>query len=86
MVQHPQPAPPRHQQAALGDDRIADDEFGTALVSGGFNGDGFDDLAIGVPGEEIAGGATDMGVVQVIFGGGGNSGFSRAPMAGLPSA
>jgi hypothetical protein len=58
-------------QAVLGETREANDQFATALVSGDFNGDGFDDLAIGVPGEEIAGGATDMGVVQVIFGGGG---------------
>ena len=63
-------------QALLGDARETDDDFGTALASGDFNGDGFDDLAIGVPGEEVAGGATDQGVVQVIFGGGGHSGPS----------
>ena len=30
----------------------ASDNFGSALTSGDFNGDGFDDLAIGVPLEE----------------------------------
>ncbi len=32
-----------------------------------FNGDGFDDLAIGAPGEDL-GTATDAGIVQVIYG------------------
>ena len=58
-------------QAALAEALEAGDEFGTALASGDFDGDGFDDLAIGVPGEELASGPTDHGVVQVIFGGGG---------------
>jgi hypothetical protein len=30
------------------------DEFGAALVAGNFNGDDFGDLAIGIPGEDIA--------------------------------
>jgi len=33
----------------------ANDEFGSALTTGDFDGDGFDDLAIGVPGDEISG-------------------------------
>ena len=39
-----------------------DDDFGFAVATGDFNGDGFDDLAIGVPGEEAT------GAVQVVLG------------------
>jgi hypothetical protein len=39
------------------------DVFGAALASGDFNGDGRDDLAIGVPGED-----SDQGAVNVIYG------------------
>ena len=46
-----------------------DDEFGSSLASGDFNGDGIDDLAIGVPGEDT-GSATDAGAVNVIYGSG----------------
>jgi len=38
------------------------DEFGAALTTGDFNGDGRDDLAIGVPGED------DVGAILVLFG------------------
>jgi hypothetical protein len=38
------------------------DEFGAALTTGDWNGDGKDDLAIGVPGED------DVGAVLVLFG------------------
>jgi hypothetical protein len=38
------------------------DEFGAALTTGDWNGDGRDDLAIGVPGED------DVGAVLVLFG------------------
>ena len=44
-----------------------DDLFGRALASGDFNGDGFADLAIGVPGETV-GGMKGAGAVQVIYG------------------
>ena len=42
------------------------DQFGLALAVGDFNGDGFADLAIGVPFEDF--GATDDGGVNVIYG------------------
>src|SRR5262245_27449403 len=43
------------------------DVFGLVLTTGDFDNDGFDDLAIGVPGEDI-GTTVDAGVVMVIFG------------------
>jgi hypothetical protein len=42
----------------------AGDEFGSALAAGDFNGDGYDDLAIGVRGEDER-----EGQIQVVFGG-----------------
>jgi hypothetical protein len=53
----------------------AEDEFGTILAAGDFNGDGHEDLAIGVPGEDL-GSITSAGVVQVLYGG--SDGFSAA--------
>jgi hypothetical protein len=43
------------------------DDFGAALAVGDFNDDGYDDLAIGAPGEDLAGGA-DSGAVYVVYG------------------
>ncbi|CAN5520935.1 hypothetical protein BH18THE1_BH18THE1_10610 [soil metagenome] len=43
------------------------DNFGTSRSSGDFNGDGRDDLAIGVPGEDI-GSLVEAGASQVIYG------------------
>jgi hypothetical protein len=44
------------------------DHFGTSLAAGDFNGDGFSDLAIGAP-EENVGSITDAGAVNVLYGG-----------------
>ena len=44
------------------------DFFGFALATGDFNNDGFEDLAIGVPNEDI-GGILGAGAVNVIYGG-----------------
>ena len=46
------------------------DRFGTSLTAGDFNGDLYDDLAIGVPMEDI-GAALDAGAVNVLYGGAG---------------
>ncbi|MEE4272263.1 MAG: FG-GAP repeat protein [Thermoanaerobaculales bacterium] len=46
------------------------DRFGFALAAGDFDDDGYDDLAIGVPYEDI-GGIIDAGYVTIIFGGAG---------------
>jgi len=43
------------------------DLFGSALAAGDFNNDGFVDLAIGVPGEDI-GTIADAGAVNVVYG------------------
>lgn len=44
----------------------ADDELGASLVAGDFDGDGYDELGIGVPGKEIV--AAGAGLVHVIHG------------------
>jgi hypothetical protein len=43
------------------------DHFGQSLAPGDFDGDGFDDLAIGIPGEKL-GGTPDTGLVYVMNG------------------
>jgi hypothetical protein len=45
----------------------AADRFGTALFPGNFNGDSFDDLAVGAPGEDV-GAAGGAGAVTILFG------------------
>jgi len=45
----------------------AGDDFGNALTAGDFNGDGFDDVAVGVPGEDV-GAAVDAGAVVLLLG------------------
>jgi hypothetical protein len=45
----------------------AGDQFGSALASGDLNGDGFVDLAIGVPFEDV-GSAVDSGALSVLYG------------------
>ncbi|MGH2667858.1 MAG: FG-GAP repeat protein, partial [bacterium] len=46
------------------------DFFGFSLASGDFDGDGFDDLAVGVPLEDV-GNLTNAGAVQILYGGAG---------------
>jgi hypothetical protein len=45
----------------------AGDEFGYAVAAGDFNGDGFDDLAVGVPSEEV-GTTENAGLINVLYG------------------
>ncbi len=42
------------------------DEFGRSLAGGDLNGDGFADLAVGAPGEDL--GVSDAGAVSVLYG------------------
>jgi hypothetical protein len=48
------------------------DHFAEALATGDFNGDGYDDAAFGVPGEDLFDGAADpvvdAGIVQIAYG------------------
>jgi uncharacterized protein (TIGR03437 family) len=46
-----------------GDEREEGDRFGSAIVNGDFNADGFDDLAIGVRGED-----GNRGLLQILYG------------------
>jgi hypothetical protein len=55
----------------MGGDAEIQDYFGQALAAGDFNGDGFDDLAIGSPGEDHF-----LGAIHMVFGGG--SGLTTA--------
>src|SRR6185369_11820197 len=55
------------QQSKLGPFDQNGAQFGSSLAAGDFNGDGSDDLAIGVPLEDI-GNVADAGQVAVIYG------------------
>ncbi len=48
-------------------DRELGDSFGEALAAGDWNGDGFDDLAIGIPAEDV-GTAVDAGTLMILYG------------------
>jgi hypothetical protein len=45
------------------------DHFGEGLAAGDFDGDGFEDLAVGVPQESPRDGGRQIGLVQVFYGG-----------------
>ncbi|MEO8275240.1 MAG: hypothetical protein ABI639_03420 [Thermoanaerobaculia bacterium] len=61
-------------------DRELQDDFGAALATGDFNGDGFADLAIGIPGEDD-GLIPDAGAVLVVYGSVGGLVLAGAPQA-----
>ncbi|MFJ8195625.1 FG-GAP-like repeat-containing protein [Streptomyces sp. NPDC096152] len=46
-----------------------DDEFGSALATADLDRDGYADLIVGVAHEDTAGGGTDSGLVEVLWGG-----------------
>jgi hypothetical protein len=59
----------------IGDASEANDDFGSSLSAADLDGDGFADLAVGVPGEEVAG-IPAAGAVSVLYGTG--SGLSSS--------
>ena len=59
------------------DDDGTNSGFGTSLASADFNGDGFDDVAVGAPFEDI-GNYQNAGVVQIYYGG--STSFSDGPV------
>ena len=65
------------------------DQFGSALTTGDVDGDGYDDLAIGVPNEDLEG-VDNAGAVQVMYGGNGGASYDRTVLldqgAALPVA
>ncbi|SEM35424.1 FG-GAP and VCBS repeat-containing protein [Nonomuraea pusilla] len=70
------------------------DGFGAALATGDFNGDGRDDLAVGVPGEGLSANQRAMdygdGTVDVLYGSGGglraagSEAWSQRSLTGVP--
>jgi hypothetical protein len=57
-----------HQDSSgIADGGEEGDRFGTSLTAGDFDGDGFDDLAVGVPREDL-GGKANAGAAHVIYG------------------
>ena len=61
----------------VGDGNQTGDRFGIALTAGDFNGNGFDDLAIGTDGEDTMG-KTNVGAVYVMYGASGGLGTTGA--------
>jgi|CXWL01.1.fsa_nt_gi hypothetical protein len=51
----------------FGDTALPSDLFGAAVAAGDFDGDGYDDLAIGIPGAN-AGGQAGAGAIQIVYG------------------
>jgi hypothetical protein len=57
-----------HQDASEVEDAAeAGDRFGTRVAAGDFNGDSYDDIAVGAPFEDVNG-VSDAGAVNVIYG------------------
>ena len=57
-----------HQDSpGIEDHAEGDDRFGSSLAAGDFDGDGYDDLAVGVPGEDVSI-VEDAGAVNVLYG------------------
>ncbi len=55
------------QNSLINSTNEKNDYFGYALAAGNFNGDAYEDLAVGIPGEDTDG-AVDTGLVGIFFG------------------
>ena len=66
-------------ETSIGGVSEAGDSFGTALAAGDFDGDGHDDLVIGIPREDFGAGGTiaNCGQVNVLYGGDPGFDFGR---------
>lgn len=53
--------------SGMPDFRESNDFFAAALASGDFDGNGFDDLAIGIPGEDVDTGGIDEGMATILY-------------------
>jgi hypothetical protein len=79
-----------HQGNLSGSPAEESDQFGSALAAGDFDGDGFADLAVGAPFEDI-GAINAAGAVNVIYGSGGglttsgNQFFQQGNLSGSPA-
>jgi len=63
--------PGKDVQGVIGGAPVADSEWGSSLATGDFNGDGYDDLAVGAPREDVvwfSGPVPRAGSVRVIYG------------------
>ena len=56
-----------YMETFLGGDSEDDDLFGYTLAAADFDGDGFDDLAVGIPGEDV-GDEVNAGKIGVLYG------------------
>ena len=70
------------QRNLANEDNVQGNRFGWALATGDFDADGFDDLAVGVPGEDLS--IADSGRVGILYGGSSTQLFSRTESMTIP--
>jgi hypothetical protein len=70
----------RWSRANLPGSPVDNDRFGAALASADFDGDGYDDLVIGVPWDDIERSGDDLGSIEVMYGGPGGLEAGRATL------
>ncbi|HEY6570552.1 MAG TPA: hypothetical protein VIZ22_09690 [Candidatus Limnocylindrales bacterium] len=59
----------RWSRANLPGSPASGDQFGAAVAAADFDGDGYDDLVVGVPADDIAADGDDLGSIEVLYGG-----------------
>ena len=83
-------APAAAAQWGFQDQAAGGDFYGSAVAYGDFDGDGYGDLAVGIPGE-VVNGVSDAGALRVSYGGSGGvgsggAGYWNESLLGFPSA